>query len=44
MKTNTTNADSIAENLQIDAEEVSIEEILLREERACACLCTYNAN
>lgn len=44
MITNKNDTESISENAQVDIEDITIEEIALREERACACLCTYNAD
>lgn len=44
MKIDKTSTESINNSTQVDVEEVTIEEIVLREERACACPCTYNAN
>lgn len=38
------NGDQMSEALPAAIEEVSLSELVLREERACWCLCTCNVN
>jgi hypothetical protein len=44
MRDNTAPPKIEPEDMAPSIEEVQVEEIMLREERACFCLCTYNDN
>lgn len=42
METKDTCHEQEKDGTALKAEEVRIEEVLLREEKACSCLCSYN--